>query len=157
MNTSNNYESKNKAIIENVMRWILFGIIAVVIPPIFRVLFKFIVGYNILFSEYLSDIILAVLAISCNLINICTDSSKNIKYLWRWILNTFCGIISVGCWGLFVFISVFLDEEINNGVCLERYEGVAKMIFCISTSIIAFCTVIGIIIEVNTFKKCRNK
>lgn len=130
-------ENKNIAI-DNIMRWVLFGVLIVVAPPLFTCWFKIITGVNVNFVEYTPDMLLALLSVCCNLINTTIDSSKKVLRVLRWILGIILGIISIGCWGLF-FVLRFNFKPIENDI--------ARLLFYWTSGIIAGCTIIGIIIE----------
>ncbi len=144
METEPTVVAKNKIyIIDNIMRWILFGILIIVIPPLCNVWFRIIVGRTVNFVEYIPDILLTVLSVCCNLISTCTDGSKKIARFLRWIIGICAGTISVICWGLFF--------------CVRFVQSIPTMladkIFYISSIIILFCAIIGIIIEWYTSAK----
>lgn len=139
---------KNKNAINNFMRWLLFGIFLVVAPPLFNVWFRIIVGLQTDFVEYIPDILMAVLAVCCNLINTCVDSDKKIHYLLRWLLSIFLGFISAGCWGFF-FIVRFVPKEI---IDKYTYGNILEHCLYFATLVIISCGIIGIIIEVYTAK-----
>lgn len=138
----------NKSAINNIMRWLLFGILIVVVPPLFNVWFRIIVGLQTDFIEYIPDILLAVLAVCCNLINTCVDGEKKISHILRWILSIFFGLISAGCWGFFFIVRFVPKESINK----YNYNNILKYSFYCATLIIIICGIIGIIIEINTAK-----
>ncbi len=143
---------KNKNTINNLMRWLLFGIFLVVAPPLFNVWFRIIVGLQTDFIDYIPDILLAVLAVCCNLINTCVDSEKKVSHLLRWILSIILGLISVGCWGFF-FIVRFVPKEIINQYV---YNNIFKKSLYFATFVIISCGIIGIIIELYTASKVNN-
>ncbi len=130
-------EKSKTYIIDNIMRWILFGVLLIVLPPLCNVWFKIIVGLNVTFVSYVPDMLLTVLSVCCNLINTCTDGTKKISHSLRWILGLSAGIIATVCWGLFFCIRFNLMLPI-------KY---ADKIFYISSAIIFTCAIIGIIIE----------
>lgn len=134
--------------INSVMRWLLFGIFLIVAPPLYNVWYKIIVGLNVTFTEYIPDVLLATLSVSCNLMNTCIDSKKEINYLLRWILCIILGIIALWCWGFFYNIR-FLNENLSK----NNFEEMSKQIFCVATIIIGVCAIIGIFIEIYTARK----
>ena len=113
-------KSKNK--INNVMRWILFGVILIVAPPLFNAWYRIIVRVNVDFYEYIPDILLALLAVCLNLINTCIDSGKKINYLLRWIFSLICGVIAVGCWGFFFVIRFISRESVEENVFASIFD-----------------------------------
>ena len=48
---------KGAAGVDIVMRWILFSILLVVIPPLFVVLYRLIVGFDFTYNEYVPDVL----------------------------------------------------------------------------------------------------
>lgn len=140
----------SKGIINCIMRWILFGVIIVVAPPLCNVIFRMVVGLNVDFVEYVPDMLLVVLSVCCNLINTCTDEEKRIAHILRWIFCIILGTISVFCWGLF-FIVRFNISIISK----TSFKIMSKNLFYISLIIIISCVIIGIIIEIYTGQ--RNK
>lgn len=117
MGTENlNNQNNRNYIIFRVMRWLIFGILLVVIPPMFTVWFKVIIGYKVNIIEYIPDLMLAVLSVSCNVISSCVDSSKRIDYLLRWILSILLGLISLACWGLFFCYSFYTTRRYTTKV-----------------------------------------
>ena len=141
-------EQNKKQTINNVMRWLLFGIFLIVAPPLYNVWYKIIIGFNVTFSEYIPDVLLALLSVSCNLMNCCIDTDKRIAYILRWILCIILGAISLWCWGLFYNIR-FPKENLPEGY----FENMSRNIFIVSTIIIICCAVIGVIVELYTAKK----
>lgn len=139
---------KDKNAINNVMRWILFGVFLVVAPPLFNIWFRIIVGLQTDFIDYIPDILLAVLAVCCNLINTCIDSSKELSHLLRWVLGIILGIISVGCWGFF-FIVRFVPK---NYIKEYTYDNILKECLYFATIVIVLCGIIGFFIEIHTAK-----
>ena len=151
-------EDNQKNTINNIMRWILFGVFLVVAPPILHVWFRIIVGLKTDFIEYIPDILLAVLAVCCNLINTCVDGGKKIAHLLRWILSIILGCISLVCWGFFFIIRFMPRNSIEEYV----YNDILKHSFYCATFIIISCTFIGIVIELYTAtninkSECKNE
>ena len=140
---------KNRNAINSIMRWILFGVFIVVAPPLFNVWFKIIVGFNIDCFDCIPDVLMALLAVCCNLINTCVDGEKKINYLLRWLLCILLGIISLGCWGFFFVIrfvpKALIEEYIYNDILIK--------LICFASGVIISCCVIGIIIELYTSLK----
>lgn len=143
-------QNKNYTI-DSVMRWILFGVLIVVIPPLVNGWYRIIVGLEVEFSEYVPDMLLAVLSVSCNLLNTCVDAEKKIARILRWGLGIVFGIIALWCWGLFFVVRILPQDLLGQ----NYQENVSRTIFYFSTLVIIACAVIGIIIEVYTLKKAN--
>lgn len=152
MGAESNSNQNRKYAIDNIMRWLLFGIFLVVAPPLFNVWFKIIVGFDVNFIEYIPDMLLVMLSVCCNLINTCIDSDKKIAHCLRWILGVSLGIISMGCWGLFLAIRFSHTQEwyINN-----YYKDLASKLFYFSSGVILVCAAIGSLIEWYTVYKTK--
>lgn len=154
MDTDNLYKLNYRYCFFQIMRWFLFGIVIVIIPPIYNVWYKMIIGYKLSFAEFVPDVILAVLSVSCNFINICIDSDKRIYYWLRWILCIVLGIISIGCYGLFFVIRFIIDKNENNYLILEKNS---QKLFYVSSIIIVVCFIIGVLIELITYIKTKKE
>lgn len=156
MEEGNNIESgksrsKYEYSINCIMRWIIFGVLIVVAPPLCNVLFRIVVRLKVDFVEYIPDILLAVLSVCCNLLNTCVDREKRMAYLLRWIIGVVLGMISLACWGLFFAI------RFNNDFITKDAFGIwAERIFYMASGIIIVCTLIGIGIEIYTWR-CSKK
>lgn len=159
------YNIKNKNyIIDNIMKWLIFGIFIVVAPPFFNCLYRIIVRYNINYYEILPDVLLMVLSICCNLINITIDSKKNISRLMRWIICSILAVISLGCWGLY-FLIYFSDiilkilniniDKLSKTVSSKTLisNEISCTIIYTSIFIVLICAIIGLIIELKAIKK----
>lgn len=138
MGESNVCKTKEQYAIDFIMRWIVFGVIIVVGPPLLNVWIRIIIGFDVEFQKYLPDVLVAVLSVSCNLINTCSDSAKKIARILRWIICIVLAIISIGSLVLY---------------CLVHFEAFAisadvfEFFFYFASWVIAGCTIIGIIIE----------
>lgn len=153
-----------KYIINNIMRWLLFGVIIVASPPLFTSWYKTIVGRFVNYYDILPDILLIVLSICCNSINTCIDSTKKIAYLLRWIFCIILGFISVGCWGLYFII--YFGKEFLHKLGLDAIididsinlidSNMSEKLFYAFTIIIIICTFIGSIIEFRTAKSDKS-
>lgn len=139
---------KDKRAINNFMRWLLFGIFLVVAPPLFNVWFRIIVGLKTDYIQYIPDILLAILAVCCNLMNTCIDEEKKISHFIRWLLGLILGGISVCCWTFFFIIRFISEETINR----YTYDSILKKSVYLGTFIIISCGIIGIAIEIYTAK-----
>lgn len=131
--------------INNIMRWLIFGILIVVTPPLFNVWLRIIIGFNVNFIEYIPDILIVLLSVCCNMINTYVDGEKSVSYIERWIVGIIMGIISIGCWGLFFVVRIF-SNYINQDVLCK----VAEYSFDFATFVIIACVILGIRIEINT-------
>lgn len=140
-------DDNNKYGIDCAMRWILFGVLIVVGPPLATVFYRLIVGMEVDFVEYLPDMLLVVLSVCCNLINNCVDREKRVSYIWRWILCIVFGLIAVGCWGLFFVIR--FNSRITSG---DLFKYTAEKIFYYSIGLLFVCAFIGVLIEVHTWR-----
>lgn len=127
--------------VDIVMRWILFSILLVVIPPLFVVLYRLIVGLNFTYSEYAPDVLTTLVALCCNFINLCVDSDSRVKRLLRWGLSLIVGIVGLGAWGLYLVL------RITNNLIDER---VLKFVFLIAALTALFCAFFGTIIQIYT-------
>lgn len=133
---------KSKRVINGIMRWLLFGIFIAALPPFLIGWFKTIVGRDVNYIDFLPDALLVVLSICCNLLNSCTDGTKAVFYILRWILSILLGICSAMCWGFYFGIYFGTDILIGNDT--------ARHFFIVLTVIIVFCIFIGSIIEWRT-------
>ena len=138
-----------KQTINNVMCWLIFGIILVSAPSLFHYAYRIIVGFQDDIMNYLPDLLLIVLAVSCNMINMLVNGEKCINYFFRWILGILMGFISIVCWFLF-FIMRFNEDFKLNSNFIRIYSPYA---FYISLFIIVINTVVGCIIEIYTAYK----
>lgn len=146
MGTENVIKRSNNQPVDNIMRWLLFGIFLVVAPPLFNVWYKIIIGFDIDFIEYIPDMLLAMLSVCCNLLNTFVDSDKRISRLLRWIFGILLGSISLGCWGFFFIIRFSIPQNwLTNSF--------AETLFYFCTGVILSCALTGIIIEWHTVYK----
>lgn len=147
MNHEDQQKRKNKYVIESVMRWILFGILIVVAPPIVYVGYNKIIGFDVNYIEFIPDMLLGTLAVCCNFLNTCFDTEKKVAYLLRWLFGIIFGTIGIVCWGLSLILCYLpVEELIERGYLLKN----AQMMYNISVIIMAVCGIIGIIIEIYT-------
>ena len=65
--------------IDKVMRWILFSILLVVIPPLFVILYRLIVGLDFSYNEYAPDVMTTSVALCCNFLSLCFDDGAKIN------------------------------------------------------------------------------
>lgn len=142
-------ERRLKNMIDNIMRWIVFGTLLVVAPILYYCWYRIIAKLAIDLIQYIPDILIATLSVCCNLINICSDRERRIYYFLRWILCIFLGMISIGCWSLFFLIKFKSEIVIENNI--------AEKLFYILTIIILCCMVIGFIIEMYTAIKVKKE
>lgn len=146
---------KSKKIINGIMRWLLFGVFISALPPLFIGWFKTIVGRDVNYIEFLPDALLVVLSICCNLLNSCTDGTKAVFYILRWIFSILLGICAVICWGF--YFGIYFSTDILKKIGVRNTEGMsligndtARCFFIASTIIIVVCMFIGSIIEWRT-------
>lgn len=150
MATENVCKDNSNHAIDSIMRWIVFGIIIVVAPPLLNVWYRIIVGFYIDFIEYIPDMLLVMLSVSCNLLNTCVDGEKRIARWLRWILGIVLVGISFFCWGLFFAVRIVsISEWYSN----DYYMNFAKNLFYISSGVVLGCAIIGIVIEWYTVHK----
>lgn len=150
MGTDNVLVERNlKNMIDNIMKWLVFGILLVVAPILYYCWYRIIAKLTIDLFQYIPDILIATLSVCCNLINICSDREKRVNYFLRWISCIALGMISIGCWGLFFLI------KFNSEIIIEN--NVAEILLFILTFIILICMFIGFIIEIYTAKMVKKE
>ena len=86
-------ENVRKQQINNIMRWILFGVICTSLPTYLIIGYKIIVKLKFSYIDSVRDILLTVVAVCLNFLNMCVDNSKSIKYILRWILGIPAGTL----------------------------------------------------------------
>ena len=138
---------KGAAGVDIVMRWILFSILLVVIPPLFVVLYRLIVGFDFTYNEYVPDVLTTLVALCCNFINLCVDSDSRVKRLLRWGLSLLVGIVGFGALGLYLVLRI-ANNQID--------ERVLKVVFLIAALTALFCALFGTIIQIYTVY-CKKK
>lgn len=149
MKRQNSNDTLYNDIINNIMIWILFGVLLSVAPTFFLVGYKMIVGLTFSFIECMPDVLLAIIAVGCNFMNICINQEKKIAHILRWIFGIITGIVVMGCWGLYVIIYFFA----NNEKLVNNIENNMQTLFIVALVIIGVCLFIGAVIEFNTTKE----
>ena len=141
-------ENVRKQQINNIMRWILFGVICTSLPTYLIIGYKIIVKLKFSYIDSVRDILLTVVAVCLNFLNMCVDNSKSIKYILRWILGIPAGTLIFACWGLYLVVYFDIFHSVK-----QQVEDNMKILYYIALFIIAFCLFAGIIVEIVTNKK----
>lgn len=136
---------KSNYTVDCVMRWILFGILLVALPPLCTFGYRIIVGFHVNIKEYIPDTLVAVVSVCCNLLSTFVDSEKSISRIIRWLFGIILGVISIVYLGLFFVIRMYNKIELPYSACIN--------IYFVSIWILVGCAIIGTIIEIYTEKK----
>lgn len=147
MSTDN--KQRDNHVIDSVFLWLIFGVILVITPPAYVILYEKILGADFTYLEYAPDALLVMLSLYCNLMNLFVDRQKRIFRALRWIFGIILFAASAGCWGLFFIIRfsmVSLDD-----VFLEK-------LYVSLFIVIVGCAIIGSLIEgISNCKKTKKE
>lgn len=133
---------KKKQLVISVMCWVMFGIFLVVAPSVFYYAYKIIVGLRFndnRLLDYLPDILLAIVSVSCNFIYLIVDGNINTKYVTKVVLIVGTAVIGLFCWTLY-FIVQFNQSLITNNTILEK---MSPWILFISVVVIVINAITG--------------
>lgn len=139
-------EEKND-LIDDIMKWLLFGVLLTISPPFFYYLYRIIVGFQINYRKIVPDVMLVILALSLSLLNMCIDYKKIMQRLVWWIGCCFFSLISVFCWGIYILHQFGIKADTKND----------SLIFYISIAVTAIYVILGIGLKCFVFFAERKK
>lgn len=139
----------NKSLVNKIMHWILLGSLVVVAPFLYNILLNIIIGKTINVMDYLPDLYLVVVSVSCNIIYLVVDCKKKSLHIMQWVIGGIFGLIGLFC--LIAYYSIRFNKDFISQY--PEYVERAPFILCVLSIVIVLNVIVG---SIFTFKKGKN-